>query len=164
MKYGKMDRTCRTCYGEDQLLQNYSHETYRGFTLSRPCCRWEGRIKIGLMWNCDGDSFGMMWDYDADLFGFWHCDVLLFDLWDCDVDSFGLWECDVVLFDLWDCDVDSFGLWDCDVDSFGLWDCDVVLFDLWDCEEDSFGLWDCDVAQLVETLRYKPEGRGFDSR
>jgi len=30
MKYGKMDRTCRTYYGEDKLLQNYSHETYRG--------------------------------------------------------------------------------------------------------------------------------------
>jgi len=24
--------------------------------------------------------------------------------------------------------------------------------------------WVCEMAQLVEALRYKPEGRGFDSR
>jgi hypothetical protein len=108
----------------DKLLQHYRHETYRGFKLSRPCCRWEGRIKIGLMWDCDVDSFGLIWD--------------------CNVDLLGSWDCNVDLFDLWDCDVDSFGLWDCDVDSLG-------------------PTWDCDVAQLVETLSYKPEGRGFDS-
>jgi hypothetical protein len=152
MKYGKMDRTCRTYYGEDKLLQNYSQETYRRFTLLRRC--WEGGIKIGLMWECD-----------VDLFGLWDCDVDSFGLWDCDVDSFGLWDCDVDSFGLWDCDVDSFGLWDCDVDLFGLWDCDVDSFDLWDCDVDSLGpVWDCDVAQLVETVCYKPEGRGFDSR
>ena len=78
-------------------------------------------------------------------------------MWDCDVDSFGL---------MWDCDVELFGLmWDCDVDLFDLRECDVDLFGLWDCDVDSLGpMWECDLAQLVETLRYKPEGRGFDPR
>jgi len=40
----------------------------------------------------------------------------------------------------------------------------VAMFLLLICESVSYIIWGYAVAQSVEALRYKPEGRGFDSR